>query len=29
MTAVEFSTADPYGKAIALLDLKSGGIKVQ
>lgn len=24
LTAVEFSTADPYGKAVALLDLRSG-----
>ncbi|KAL5822007.1 hypothetical protein ACOSQ3_023889 [Xanthoceras sorbifolium] len=29
MTAVEFSADDPYGKAIALLDLKSGVIKVE
>lgn len=28
MTAAEFSAADPYGKAIALLDLKSGVVKV-
>ncbi|TXG60033.1 hypothetical protein EZV62_014606 [Acer yangbiense] len=29
MTAVEFSAEDPYGKPIALLDLKSGVIKVK
>lgn len=29
MTAVEFSAEDPYGKAVALLDLKSGLVKVQ
>ena len=28
MTLVEFSAEDPYGKAVALLDLKSGCIKV-
>ncbi|XP_050204673.1 glycine-rich domain-containing protein 1 [Mercurialis annua] len=29
MTAVEFSTKDPYGKAMALVDLKSGSVKVK
>lgn len=29
MTAVEFSAEDPYGKAVALLNLKSGMVKVQ
>ncbi|KAL6225041.1 hypothetical protein ACLB2K_003893 [Fragaria x ananassa] len=29
MTLVEFSAEDPYGKAVALLDLKSGCIKVK
>ncbi|KAJ0040712.1 hypothetical protein Pint_27773 [Pistacia integerrima] len=29
MTLVEFSAEDPYGKAIALLDLKTGVIKVK
>jgi hypothetical protein len=28
MTAVEFSAEYPYGKAVALLDLKSGFVKV-
>ena len=28
MTAVEFSAEHPYGKAVALLDLKSGCLKV-
>jgi hypothetical protein len=28
MTAVEFSTENPYGKAVALLNLKSGFLKV-
>ena len=28
MTAVEFSAEDPYGKAVALLNLKSGFVKV-
>ena len=28
MTAVEFSAENPYGKAVALLDLKSGSVKV-
>lgn len=28
MTLVEFSAKDPYGKAVALLHLKSGCIKV-
>ncbi|KAJ6340243.1 hypothetical protein OIU77_008075 [Salix suchowensis] len=29
MTAVEFSAENPYGKAVALLDLKSGSVKVK
>jgi hypothetical protein len=29
LTAVEFSMEDPYGKAVALLDLKSGFFKVK
>ncbi|KAF2295742.1 hypothetical protein GH714_033792 [Hevea brasiliensis] len=29
VTAVEFSAEDPYGKAVALLDLKSGSVKVK
>ncbi|KAF4353413.1 hypothetical protein F8388_005015 [Cannabis sativa] len=29
ITAVEFSAEDPYGKAVALLDLKSGLVKVK
>ncbi|KAK4585024.1 hypothetical protein RGQ29_022620 [Quercus rubra] len=29
MTAVEFSKEDPYGKAVALLDLKSGFLRVK
>ncbi|GFZ18880.1 DNA-binding protein, putative [Actinidia rufa] len=29
MTVVEFSTEDPYGRAVALLDLKSGLFKVK
>ncbi|KAK2986691.1 hypothetical protein RJ640_010916 [Escallonia rubra] len=29
ITAVEFSAEDPYGRAVALLDLKSGVVKVQ
>lgn len=29
MTAVEFSAENPYGKAVALLNLKSGFVKVQ
>lgn len=29
LTAVEFSAEDPYGKAVALLNLKSGFVKVQ
>lgn len=28
MTAVKFSTEYPYGKAVALFDLKSGFLKV-
>ena len=28
MTAVEFSAENPYGKAVALLNLKSGFLKV-
>lgn len=28
VTAVEFSAENPYGKAVALLNLKSGSIKV-
>ncbi|KAK6151071.1 hypothetical protein DH2020_016003 [Rehmannia glutinosa] len=28
ITAVKFSTEDPYGRAVALLDLKSGTVKV-
>ncbi|KAK4477409.1 hypothetical protein RD792_016630 [Penstemon davidsonii] len=28
-TAVEFSAEDPYGRAVALLDLKSGTVKVK
>lgn len=28
MTLVEFSAEDPYGKAVALLDLKSGFVRV-
>ena len=28
LTAVEFSTEDPYGKAVALLDLRSGFVMV-
>lgn len=28
LTAIEFSAKDPYGKAVALFDLKSGTIKV-
>ncbi|XP_030974427.1 glycine-rich domain-containing protein 1 [Quercus lobata] len=29
MTAIEFSKEDPYGKAVALLDLKSGFLRVK
>ncbi|KAK3012596.1 hypothetical protein RJ639_009596, partial [Escallonia herrerae] len=29
ITVVEFSAEDPYGRAVALLDLKSGVVKVQ
>lgn len=29
MTAVVFSSENPYGKSLALLDLKSGILKVQ
>ncbi|KAL0450088.1 UNVERIFIED_CONTAM: Glycine-rich domain-containing protein 1 [Sesamum latifolium] len=29
VTAVEFSAEDPYGRAVALLDLKSGTVKVK
>lgn len=29
VTAVEFSADDPYGRAVALLDLKSGTVKVK
>ncbi|KAL6512958.1 hypothetical protein OROHE_019748 [Orobanche hederae] len=29
VTAVEFSEEDPYGRAVALLDLKSGTVKVK
>lgn len=29
ITAVTFSVEDPYGRAVALLDLKSGTVKVQ
>lgn len=28
MTAVEFSAEDPYGRAVALIDLKYGTLKV-
>lgn len=28
ITAVKFSTQEPYGKAVALLDIKSGKVEV-